>query len=203
MNWAPDLRKRQISALSDRRRREAMFRQIPPQDPHVSPAGPRRSRRGRHTLGDRTPGRPACSGHLTSTDALPEILDGHHRGDTRGAVGPCCGGVINPVPLHPSGCRDERALRWQRPPPGAVPVRAVRRGSGAGQPRSCLRCCPTPVRLWLFAQIALKEGETCVCGMPRWGLQPTVSHHLRKLREAGVRGHCSCGDVARAVRALT
>ena len=45
-----------------------------------------------------------------------------------------------------------------------------------------------PVRLRLFANIASSpEGETCVCDMPDVGVsQPTVSHHLRKLREAGL-----------------
>ena len=45
-----------------------------------------------------------------------------------------------------------------------------------------------PVRLRLFANIASSDGgETCVCDIPDVGVsQPTVSHHLRKLREAGL-----------------
>ena len=45
-----------------------------------------------------------------------------------------------------------------------------------------------PVRLRLFANIASSAGgESCVCDMPHVGVsQPTVSHHLKKLREAGL-----------------
>lgn len=44
-----------------------------------------------------------------------------------------------------------------------------------------------PVRLRLYAQIAACGGEICVCDLPDVGVsQPTVSHHLRKLREAGL-----------------
>jgi ArsR family transcriptional regulator len=45
-----------------------------------------------------------------------------------------------------------------------------------------------PVRLRLFANIASSDaGETCVCDIPDVGVsQPTVSHHLRKLRETGL-----------------
>src|SRR5690242_1428446 len=45
-----------------------------------------------------------------------------------------------------------------------------------------------PVRLRLFSLIASHEGgEACVCDISDVGVsQPTVSHHLRKLREAGL-----------------
>jgi ArsR family transcriptional regulator len=45
-----------------------------------------------------------------------------------------------------------------------------------------------PVRLRLFARIAAHAGgEACVCDIQDVGVsQPTVSHHLRKLREAGL-----------------
>ncbi|MFR9673557.1 ArsR/SmtB family transcription factor [Streptomyces sp. TR02-1] len=45
-----------------------------------------------------------------------------------------------------------------------------------------------PVRLRLFSAIASHEGgEACVCDISDVGVsQPTVSHHLRKLREAGL-----------------
>lgn len=44
-----------------------------------------------------------------------------------------------------------------------------------------------PVRLRLFTRIAGCEGQTCVCDIQDVGVsQPTVSHHLRKLREAGL-----------------
>ena len=43
-----------------------------------------------------------------------------------------------------------------------------------------------PVRLRLFSNIASAEGgEACVCDIQDVGVsQPTVSHHLKKLREA-------------------
>ncbi|HEX6336261.1 MAG TPA: metalloregulator ArsR/SmtB family transcription factor [Jiangellaceae bacterium] len=45
-----------------------------------------------------------------------------------------------------------------------------------------------PVRLRLFSKIAsFGPGEVCVCDIDDVGVsQPTVSHHLRKLREAGL-----------------
>lgn len=45
-----------------------------------------------------------------------------------------------------------------------------------------------PVRLRLFSNIASSpDGEACVCDIQDVGVsQPTVSHHLRKLREAGL-----------------
>jgi ArsR family transcriptional regulator, arsenate/arsenite/antimonite-responsive transcriptional repressor len=43
------------------------------------------------------------------------------------------------------------------------------------------------VRVRLLSAIASRDGEVCVCGLPDVGVsQPTVSHHLRKLREAGL-----------------
>ncbi|WP_436938973.1 ArsR/SmtB family transcription factor [Streptomyces sp. SudanB66_2053] len=45
-----------------------------------------------------------------------------------------------------------------------------------------------PVRLRLFAAVASHEGgEACVCDISDVGVsQPTVSHHLKKLKEAGL-----------------
>ncbi|MFD9438426.1 ArsR/SmtB family transcription factor [Streptomyces sp. NPDC060006] len=45
-----------------------------------------------------------------------------------------------------------------------------------------------PVRLRLFSLVASHEGgEACVCDISDVGVsQPTVSHHLKKLREAGL-----------------
>jgi ArsR family transcriptional regulator len=45
-----------------------------------------------------------------------------------------------------------------------------------------------PVRLRLFSKVASSEGgEACVCDIQDVGVsQPTVSHHLKKLREAGL-----------------
>jgi ArsR family transcriptional regulator len=45
-----------------------------------------------------------------------------------------------------------------------------------------------PIRLRLFSRVASHErGEACVCDIQDVGVsQPTVSHHLKKLREAGL-----------------
>lgn len=49
-----------------------------------------------------------------------------------------------------------------------------------------LKALADPVRLRLFARLATRD-EVCVCDFPDVGVsQPTVSHHLRKLREAGL-----------------
>ncbi|WP_445282681.1 ArsR/SmtB family transcription factor [Streptomyces sp. DSM 118148] len=47
---------------------------------------------------------------------------------------------------------------------------------------------PDPVRLRLFSKIASHPGgEACVCDIQDVGVsQSTVSHHLKKLREAGL-----------------
>jgi ArsR family transcriptional regulator len=45
-----------------------------------------------------------------------------------------------------------------------------------------------PVRLRLFSRVAAHpDGEVCVCDISDVGVsQPTVSHHLKVLREAGL-----------------
>lgn len=45
-----------------------------------------------------------------------------------------------------------------------------------------------PVRVLLFSRVASAPGgEACVCDIQDVGVsQPTVSHHLKKLREAGL-----------------
>lgn len=50
------------------------------------------------------------------------------------------------------------------------------------------RALSDPVRVRLFSRIAsASRGEACVCDIQDVGVsQPTVSHHLRKLREAGL-----------------
>ncbi|WP_369382914.1 ArsR/SmtB family transcription factor [Streptomyces sp. cg36] len=47
-----------------------------------------------------------------------------------------------------------------------------------------------PVRLRLFSLVASHEGgEACVCDISDVGVsQPTVSHHLKKLKDAGLLG---------------
>jgi len=50
------------------------------------------------------------------------------------------------------------------------------------------RALGDPVRLRLMSKVAAAEGgEACVCDLLDVGVsQPTVSHHLKKLREAGL-----------------
>jgi ArsR family transcriptional regulator len=50
------------------------------------------------------------------------------------------------------------------------------------------RALSDPVRVRLFSRIASRPGgEACVCDIQDVGVsQPTVSHHLKKLREAGL-----------------
>lgn len=50
-----------------------------------------------------------------------------------------------------------------------------------------LKALADPIRLRLYSRIAGSTGEVCVCDLGDVGVsQPTVSHHLRKLREAGL-----------------
>jgi ArsR family transcriptional regulator, arsenate/arsenite/antimonite-responsive transcriptional repressor len=50
-----------------------------------------------------------------------------------------------------------------------------------------LKALADPVRLRLMVRLATSPDEVCVCDFPDVGVsQPTVSHHLRKLREAGL-----------------
>lgn len=50
-----------------------------------------------------------------------------------------------------------------------------------------LKALSDPVRLRLYSRIAACDGEICVCDISDVGVsQPTVSHHLRKLRDAGL-----------------
>ena len=55
-----------------------------------------------------------------------------------------------------------------------------------------LKALSDPVRLRLLSLMASNEcGEACVCDMAgHFNLsQPTISHHLKKLREAGIVAH--------------
>lgn len=50
-----------------------------------------------------------------------------------------------------------------------------------------LKALADPVRLRLYHHLASAGGDVCVCDLPDMGIsQPTVSHHLRRLREAGL-----------------
>lgn len=74
---------------------------------------------------------------------------------------PCCA----PTPGAPSGLDEQEA----------VAAAAV------------LKALADPVRLRLWSRITAAPEAVCVCDIDDVGVsQPTVSHHLRKLREAGL-----------------
>src|ERR671929_357513 len=69
----------------------------------------------------------------------------------------CCGPATPPLPVE---ARDELAARF--------------------------RALADPTRVAIVNRLA-SDGETCVCGFADLGLsQPTISHHLKVLREAGL-----------------
>ncbi|RKE17093.1 helix-turn-helix transcriptional regulator [Streptomyces sp. TLI_171] len=61
-------------------------------------------------------------------------------------------------------------------------------GADAVRMAAMFKALGDPVRLRLFSKVASHEGgEACVCDIQDVGVsQPTVSHHLKKLREAGL-----------------
>jgi ArsR family transcriptional regulator len=67
-------------------------------------------------------------------------------------------------------------------------VRAELRADDAEMLAAQFKALADPVRLRLFSKIAsCGPGDACVCEIDDVGVsQPTVSHHLRKLREAGL-----------------
>lgn len=60
--------------------------------------------------------------------------------------------------------------------------------AGAGEGAALFKALSDPVRLRLMSIIASAGGEICVCDItPYFNVSgPTVSHHLRVLREAGL-----------------
>lgn len=70
------------------------------------------------------------------------------------------------------------------PVPGRVPLT---RDQAEGYAEA-LRALADPARLQLLSLISAQGGEACVCDLPGpLGLsQPTVSHHLKVLHEAGL-----------------
>jgi ArsR family transcriptional regulator len=69
------------------------------------------------------------------------------------------------------------------------PVSSAELSAGeAEQMAAMFRALSDPVRVRLFSRIASRAGgEACVCDIQDVGVsQPTVSHHLKKLREAGL-----------------
>jgi ArsR family transcriptional regulator len=58
----------------------------------------------------------------------------------------------------------------------------------AGEVAAVFKALGDPVRLRLLSLIAARRGEVCVCELtPAFDLsQPTISHHLKLLRQAGL-----------------
>ena len=66
--------------------------------------------------------------------------------------------------------------------PGAPPLPAA----AAAEIAARFKALADPTRVAIVNQLSA-EGETCVCRFDGLGLsQPTISHHLRILREAGI-----------------
>ncbi|MCL2584644.1 MAG: metalloregulator ArsR/SmtB family transcription factor [Streptosporangiales bacterium] len=70
------------------------------------------------------------------------------------------------------------------PPLGAAELSAT----DAERMATMFKALADPVRLRLFSRVAAnRSGEASVCDIQNVGVsQPTVSHHLKKLREAGL-----------------
>ncbi|MEO3754941.1 metalloregulator ArsR/SmtB family transcription factor [Streptomyces sp. B6B3] len=85
---------------------------------------------------------------------------------------------------HPSADLVESGVEPCCPPLTERPLTAPE----AERTAAMFKALGDPVRLRLFSLIASHEGgEACVCDISDVGVsQPTVSHHLKKLREAGL-----------------
>lgn len=74
-------------------------------------------------------------------------------------------------------------------PEGCCPVRPVRPLPAAEQERlvAAFKALADPTRLEILRLVAAQAGPVCVCDIvDRFDLaQPTISHHLKVLREAG------------------
>jgi ArsR family transcriptional regulator len=77
-----------------------------------------------------------------------------------------------------------------RPDECCIPIRAHARLSEQKRDRlvTALRALGDPTRLEIFRLIAAQAGPMCVCDVvDGFNLsQPTISHHLKALREAGL-----------------
>jgi ArsR family transcriptional regulator len=78
----------------------------------------------------------------------------------------------------------EATVEFPCPPLGAAELTAADAERMAGM----FKALADPVRLRLFSRVAAHHsGEASVCDIQNVGVsQPTVSHHLKKLREAGL-----------------
>ncbi|MFD3787026.1 ArsR/SmtB family transcription factor [Streptomyces cyaneofuscatus] len=79
---------------------------------------------------------------------------------------------------------DEGAVESCCPPLSERPLNSEEAEAAA----ELFKALGDPIRLRLLSAIAShKDGEACVCDVSDVGVsQPTVSHHLRRLREAGL-----------------
>lgn len=75
-------------------------------------------------------------------------------------------------------------------PEGCCPVRAVRPLPAREQERlvAAFKALADPTRLEILRLVAAQAGPVCVCDIvDRFDLsQPTISHHLKVLRESGL-----------------
>jgi ArsR family transcriptional regulator len=89
-------------------------------------------------------------------------------------------GVASPRPVRPTRPRPEGCCPPRRVPPLPEPEqeRLVR----------AFKALADPTRLEILRLLSAQRGPTCVCDVvAHFGLsQPTISHHLRVLREAGL-----------------
>ena len=85
---------------------------------------------------------------------------------------------------NPTELLGEPAVEFPCPPLGAAELSAAEAERMAGM----FKALADPVRLRLFSRVAAHQsGEASVCDIQNVGVsQPTVSHHLKKLREAGL-----------------
>ena len=90
---------------------------------------------------------------------------------------------ITPMTI-PAELIGETAVEFPCPPLGAAELSAADAERMAGM----FKALADPVRLRLFSRVAAHQsGEASVCDIQNVGVsQPTVSHHLKKLREAGL-----------------
>ena len=90
---------------------------------------------------------------------------------------------ITPMTI-PTELIGETTVEFPCPPLGAAELNAADAERMAGM----FKALADPVRLRLFSRVAAHQsGEASVCDIQNVGVsQPTVSHHLKKLREAGL-----------------
>ena len=82
-------------------------------------------------------------------------------------------------------------------PEGCCPLKAIRPLPGGRQGRlvRAFKALADPTRLEMLRLLRAQRGPTCVCDIvDHFELtQPTISHHLKVLREAGLLSHSKVG----------